>query len=475
MGAAYDIFISVIHKIKWKQFLSISSSTFLPDMEFKHAFAAVGSPCDINVTSYFLNEFDQLADNEKMYAELIEQINEACRSVKDPASVREEGLWNDYPEYMRPNHFLRIYIPPVLLVLGTIGNVLSFVIMGKNMLKISTYSYLAVLAIMDLMVLYVGLLRMWVGTFSVDVQNYSNLMCKTVTFLGYVSSVTSVWLIIAVTIERFIAVKFPLRAPRMCNVTRARIVIVTVIVAILLLNSHIFWTVELKHNGHNGTVDSKCEASEHPQVLVREVLAWVDAAVYSFVPFIIITILNILIVRQVLYARERRTKLQNMELTTNFLRSNKGSNKRPNESSKKLTCMLLAVSFTFLLTTLPMNVLLIVSAFMESDGSADPQTREKRYAQVTLARTIVELLMYINHSVNFFLYCATGRKFRRQVKDMLCRCFESDVKDVLFRRQRLRSSSTTCSASCRLSRMNSYNATPKRLIIEFDKRLAVPR
>ena len=39
----------------------------------------------------------------------------------------------------------------------------------------------------------------------------------------------------------------------------------------------------------------------------------------------------------------------------------------------------------------------------------------KRLAQFTLARTVTELLMYANHSVNFFLYCATGHKFRQQV------------------------------------------------------------
>jgi len=32
-----------------------------------------------------------------------------------------------------------------------------------------------------------------------------------------------------------------------------------------------------------------------------------------------------------------------------------------------------------------------------------------------LARTIAELLMYANHAINFYLYCATGQKFRRRL------------------------------------------------------------
>lgn len=36
-------------------------------------------------------------------------------------------------------------------------------------------------------------------------------------------------------------------------------------------------------------------------------------------------------------------------------------------------------------------------------------------ARLILARTVSELLMYTNHSINFFLYCAAGEKFRREL------------------------------------------------------------
>ncbi len=51
-----------------------------------------------------------------------------------------------YPEY-RAHKLLLLYVPPLLLVLGTIGNILSFcVLMRKAMRRTSTYNYLAVLA-----------------------------------------------------------------------------------------------------------------------------------------------------------------------------------------------------------------------------------------------------------------------------------------------------------------------------------------
>ena len=53
---------------------------------------------------------------------------------------------------------LLLYVPPVLLIIGTIGNVLSFcVLMRRAMRRTSTYNYLAILALTDTLVLFVGL------------------------------------------------------------------------------------------------------------------------------------------------------------------------------------------------------------------------------------------------------------------------------------------------------------------------------
>ena len=109
----------------------------------------------------------------------------------------------NFTEYRLSKDIL-IYIPPVLLLVGTIGNILSFVIlMTRSMRTFSTYLYLAVLSLTDILVLYAGLLRLWVGELSGhDVRDQSDWSCKVINVMGYTVSDFSVWLIIAVTIER---------------------------------------------------------------------------------------------------------------------------------------------------------------------------------------------------------------------------------------------------------------------------------
>lgn len=410
---------------------------------------------------------DQLAHLPEEDRQLLKELQKLC-GAKDTSHISwYESLYHEYPQYMNLTDLLKLYISPILLILGTFGNIFSFVILAKNMLKVSTYSYLAVLAIMDISVLYIGLLRMWFGQLTVDVLDISNWLCKGLTFLGYVCSDSSVWLIIAVTIERYIAVCFPLRAPRMCNTRRAFIVIVMVIFTIVQINGHMLWTVELSYIYPNGSTVSKCGASPNHKTLIKEIWPWVDAAIYSFVPFVIITILNIQIIRQVLYSRKQRSALQQLTVTSKVNGIvYKTRAKRHCEGSKKLTCMLLAVSFTFLLTTLPMNVLQIVSAFIgpreEDFGSSEYALR---YAKFTLARTVVELLMYVNHSINFFLYCATGRKFRVQFKVMMSLCCQGKLISF-FRTGKKRANA----ASFRLTKFNSVSS-PRTIVIECDRKM----
>ncbi|ESO90968.1 hypothetical protein LOTGIDRAFT_122346, partial [Lottia gigantea] len=121
-----------------------------------------------------------------------------------------------YAEF-RISKLLLLYVPPILIILGTFGNLFSFIILRRRpMLKVSTYFYLASLAIADSLVLYIGLLRMWINELTgIDAQDLTNWLCKLTCVLGYVCSDFSVWLIIAVTVERYIVVCHPFKANQM--------------------------------------------------------------------------------------------------------------------------------------------------------------------------------------------------------------------------------------------------------------------
>lgn len=284
------------------------------------------------------------------------------------------------------------------------------------MLKFSTYFYLMVLAVADTLVLYIGLLRLWIGQLTgYDLRDKSDWLCKATNVVGYTVSDFSVWLIIAVTIERYIVVCHPLKANSICDTRRAKRFILLLLLSFFAVNFHFFWTVQIVQYSFQDEKIPLCAGAPNHATLVEEAWPWVDAALYSFVPFAAITVLNTLIIRQVMHARRRRNTMQvkSHEVRTG---DNRYEHRRPShEGSTRLTVMLLTISFAFLLTTLPMNVINIAIGVLNRYSYGN-----HRAARFQLARTITELLMYMNHSMNFFLYCATGQKFRHQLIWMLC-------------------------------------------------------
>lgn len=324
--------------------------------------------------------------------------------------IKEKGHDMDFQEYKLRHDLLR-YVSPFWIFIGTIGNILSFFVLRQPaMVKMSTYFYLSILSMVDLMVLYVGLVQIWIGEItSFDIRNYSNWVCKIVVVFGYFTSNLSVWLIIAVTVERYIVVCFPFKATYICHPKVAKRVTMVLVFILLALNFHFFWTAELIHIPLTGKMS--CDSSNRHSDIVREVWPWVDATVYCFLPFLAILSLNCRIIGKVMKARKSRESLQNRSSLKKL-----NYKKLTRDSRSKLTVMLLIVSFVFLGTTLPMNIVLILRHFLDIRGVL----KGKVLAQLRLAETVTKLLMYANHSTNFFLYCAMGQRFRKQLVKLLC-------------------------------------------------------
>jgi len=342
----------------------------------------------------------------------LEIINATNKSMEQSL----EAFLMQHTEYEVQKYIL-LYIPPVLLVIGTFGNLFSFVILLKNTRKASTYSYLSVLAIVDILVLYIGLFNLWIAQFLINVKEMHRFVCKTATFLGYTCSEISVWLIVAVTIERTIVVLFPLKAPRVCNTKYARITITSIIILFASVNLHFFWSVGLEYTHGNETTVVECKARENYTQLVEQIWPWVDAAMYSFSPFVVIFVLNLIIILNVISARKARLMLRQQ---SSLARPGRHKHSQEHgEMSRRITFMLLAVSFTFLITTLPKNIYIIYTSFNKAQ---DIELEIESLLKRKLIDTIAEMLMYTNHSINFFLYCATGKKFRGQVRALVCAC-----------------------------------------------------
>ena len=119
---------------------------------------------------------------------------------------------------------------------------------------------------------------------------------------------------------------------------------------------------------------------------------------YSIIPFCIIPVLNILIVKKIDSEHRFRSNHQNSKDTR----------------TKNLTITMLAVCTVFAITTIPTEILFFMHLVSKLLGT-------NLISNVNIILKVTYQLDHINHSINFLLYCLTGSIFRQT----LVRLFQS--------------------------------------------------
>jgi len=246
-----------------------------------------------------------------------------------------------------------------------------------------------------------------------ELMHVSSTACSLVTFLLNVVLNVAAWLIVLTTVDRFVAVWLPLHAAAVCRRRRACLAILVLVVIVVATSAHLFWTTGLYES--SGRAMPYCGPSPDAQFM-RHQFEYIKLTSYSLLPFAIILSLNVAIV-----VRLRCGKAASMLLRGS---TSHGGGMPHAAITSKVTYMLLAVSVTWLILSAPFTLQAVLASALVDVNNASSVARYR------LLRNLSFQLMYANHAVNFFLYCVTGRKFRRELRDMYielcCACRASD-------------------------------------------------
>ncbi|KAK2165796.1 hypothetical protein LSH36_45g07020 [Paralvinella palmiformis] len=288
-----------------------------------------------------------------------------------------------------------IYGAAFIIVFGTIGNGLSATVMTRKRLRRHRTSiYLVVLAIVDTAVLYTGLLRHWIReVIDVDVRNISAPGCKIHIFLVYFLVHFEAWILVWISAERLVAVCLPHRAKVIFTVRFVWLQITGTGFVTFIINLHIFWTVSLKAN-------ICVPYNRKYEVFWEEIWSKVDLVISSFVPFVVMFLMNLAIVTRLLHLRSTRKR------TTSHVTA---------APANAMSTMLITVNFAFLITTSPVAIYLTnLRAWQHSART------ERDRAVLDLVWACVNMAAYTNNAINFLLYCLSGPTFKKELVRLVC-------------------------------------------------------
>lgn len=315
-------------------------------------------------------------------------------------------LLEDVIEY-KTQKALWTFLSPFLIITGDIGSLLSVIVLNQQKLcryRSSTVTYLKYLALGDILLLNGCLFPDWINyAFSVNIHKYS-IGCKLHTFLVYLSTDFTNWILVAVTIDRCIAVCLPLKARvydhfRICKATISAIFIVMTV-----LNLHLFWNMK---------TSNKEEPCIEANYFTSHVWPWIDFCIFCVLPFLTMFVCNVLILRAITKSRKKAMSYRDSSLSISTDPRKAGLSER---RSSHLTKMLLTVSSVFLVLTLPIIIVELPPSLFFNDDSQVHQ-----FARYKLAWTIGNILQYVNSAGHFFMYFMTCPSFRNELKNLICK------------------------------------------------------
>ena len=311
-------------------------------------------------------------------------------------SIVSEDVMADIAKYKTIARGIIKYGFPSVMLPGVVGNLLCIItLQAKQFADNNTALLLTVLAVVDIIALCVQGLHSWLNSMAIiHLTTENNGLCKVWGYMYYVFIHLSAWMLVLITMERFVIVQWPHRHNILCGRKVIVISAFLMCLVLLLLNLYLPITSEIFIvNETNSSTWSYCDMDLPPdKYWMYDFRSWSDMVISCLLPFVVILVGNVIIVVKLTLHTKRKTKLKLPK----------------NNASKSVTIMLVLASFTFLLTSLPINIIILAYDLLFPDWETD----DLMYAWSDIFFCVASILTFANHAVNFVLYFISGPTFR---------------------------------------------------------------
>ena len=365
-------------------------------------------PIDIDFAdqNFNITEFSFFMESYRFYSNVTSPIYAVTMGLEESEKTTKDTFMEEVESYMISKivNFISLYWFPVLIPIGVVGNILSFLVMIKpNNRKMSTCIYMAAISINDNIMMYMSSHIYLVS--ALQIHKWNPIECHWIGLVALFALQNCTFQIVAMTIDKYIAIKWPHKAATYSTPRRAKRITASLYAFTLICNiPNFFLTRE---------IGGQCVAYSVSSVIAR-VYSWFIFVLNAVIPFTLLIYMNYVIVKAV---RQSRKMFRTNEETTDGGK-NKGMDRRQKtmkSAENQLTIMLLMVTTLFLILLCPTYFRFIYLAFAKRDTPFE-------YAKSMLIYQVSSKLYITNSGINFFLYCISGEKFRNDLKEILCCC-----------------------------------------------------
>ncbi|XP_064628947.1 FMRFamide receptor-like isoform X2 [Lineus longissimus] len=325
-------------------------------------------------------------------------------SIKNADEVFRSILLDRQSAQILFNFIVNTILVGSICLLGFVGNALSFIVLRNDRSKSTTNFLLQGLAVTDTTLLLDCVLYITISPiypYTGKLGAFFHLHPYILPYLlpcGIMAQTLTNWFVVLVTTERYIVVCWPFHAPRWCTIPIAKLSIFMVTVMAIAYNLPRFfeWNILVEKDICTNFTIAKPVQSPLRANLTYKIIYRVGSYVIFIAigPMIILIVLNI----KLILALRKATK-ERIQLT-------KGK-----QSQASNTTIIVVVVSVFIICQTPA----LVHQILEAN---DVKVNDSVTSYTT---SLGNMLVVFNSSVNFFIYCLFGQKFRRILKRIVCR------------------------------------------------------
>ncbi|KAL4234929.1 G-protein coupled receptor [Mactra antiquata] len=296
-----------------------------------------------------------------------------------------------------------IYIVPVLVLFGTIGNLLILLtVRQRNMSNWSICFYLGAYAIGNIMILVPmsGIEWLCRVTGVKYITLLSDWTCKLWQFVMGVSIYSGIWLMFAMLVDQYVLIWLPHKAQSMCTVFMAKFAVVIIVIGLVVISIHAIWTYELFTNG--------CYVSQTPHDILMQIWPWVSLSCYCIIPLILMIVFIVLVVYGSFTKNTWKKSSSNYQVPTD------------------ITFMTVAMSIFYVIFVTPATVLSIIKTNLPTAWLHDPEL----YQMVRITIDVGDSLTFLNPTFAFVICVSFSTTFRTELNETLRSIFSEHVTRV---------------------------------------------
>ena len=282
----------------------------------------------------------------------------------------------------------KIIVPP-----GLFGNVIIILATLKMKPFNSTSLFMMSLAVVDLSLNCIRI------PFK-EVRLQSTAVCRAMWYLYNALPMYSNYILLFWTLERVIAVQFPLRASEWCTVKRT--IIVVAATGIFSFGITIAWPISVV------STPSGLGCRPHKDLVEFIMKVWnkVDSSFFVFIPMIVIFLSNMLIVTRLQQSTKRHQQMTSSEV----------ARKKREKEQRNTTITLIAVCVAFLTLHMPIAIYNCFAIYR------DEMISQEEIANWEFVNGLGLTMAELQNSINFYLYFLTGKRYRQVTYRILSPC-----------------------------------------------------